>query len=133
LSISIGATATAFGLVDAALVRALPFEDSDRLVWVWATRTDCDKVFFSIPNFADTRERCVGFEGLAAFANWGATLAGDGDPERVQGVRITPEAFALLGVRAAVGRTLGPEDAAPDAGRVVVLGNELWRRRFGAD
>jgi putative ABC transport system permease protein len=133
LAAAIGATSTAFGLVDAALVRALPFRASDRLVWVWATRTDRDKAFFSIPNFMDTRERCSGFEGLAAFANWGVNLGGVGDPERIQGIRITPDAFALLGVSAAVGRTLTADDARPETGRVVVLGHGLWQRSFGGD
>jgi putative ABC transport system permease protein len=130
LATGIGATSATFGLVDAALVRSLPFAEPDRLVWVWATRTDRDRAFYSIPNFLDTRERCRGFDGLAAFANWGANFGG-GDPERVQGVRITPHAFAVLGVGAAVGRTLEAGDAA--AGNVVVLGHGLWRRRFGAD
>src|SRR5689334_10377754 len=62
LAAAVGATSTAFGLVDAALLQSLPFAEPDTIVWVWATRSDRDKAFFSIPNFLDTRDRCPGFE-----------------------------------------------------------------------
>jgi predicted permease len=133
LALGIGANTAIFSLVNALLLRPLPFHDPDRLAWVWSSRVDRDKAFFSIPNFLDARRQSRSFERMIAFANWGANLTGAGDPERLQGVRILPEAFEMLGVRPAVGRILNAADAGPDAPRAVVLGYGLWRRRFGAD
>jgi putative ABC transport system permease protein len=133
LALGIGANTTIFSLVDAVVLRPLPFREAERLVWIWATRTDRDKAFYSIPNFIDTRERSRAFEPLAAFANWGANLTAQGEPERLQGIRISAHAFRMLGVEAVAGRTLAAEDDAPDKPRVVMLSYALWQRRFGAE
>ena len=131
LALGIGANTAIFSLVNAVLLRPLPFRDAERLVWIWSTRTDRDKAFFSIPDYLDYRERNRTVEELAAFANWGANLTDAGEPERVQGVRVTANAFRVLDVAAAAGRTLGPEDGKTDAARVVVISYGLWQRRFG--
>ncbi len=131
LALAIGANTTVFSLVNAVLVRQLPYRQPEQLVWVWATRTDRDKAFFSIPNFLDTRERQQSFAQLAAFANWGANLTGNGEPERLPGVRLSAEALRMLGVEAVAGRTLLAEDDNPNKARVVVLSYGLWQRRFG--
>jgi putative ABC transport system permease protein len=102
-------------------------------VWIWATRTDRDRAFFSIPNFLDLRAQATTLEDVAAQANWGASLTGTDPPQRLVGVRVTPNAFRLLGVDAGLGRTLMPSDARGDASPVVVLCDGLWRRAFGAD
>src|SRR5882672_11643793 len=96
LALGIGANTAVFSVVDALLLRPLPFRDPARLVWIWSTRTDRDKAFFSIPNFIDTRDQAGTLKELAAFANWSANLTGDGEPERVQGIRMTPNAFRML-------------------------------------
>src|SRR5262249_3642970 len=70
---------------------------------------------------------------IAAFANWGVNLTGDGDPVRLAGVRMSANAFEMLGVDAAVGRTLLPAGGRPGANPVVGISNGLWRRKFGAD
>jgi len=100
LAVGIGANTAIFSLVNTVLLRELPYRNSETLVWVWATRTDRDKAFYSIPNFLDTRERSQTFEQLAAFANWGVNLTGNGEPERLQGVRLSAHAFQMLGVKA---------------------------------
>jgi hypothetical protein len=133
LALGIGANTAIFSLVDAVALRPLPFRDSERLVWIWATRTDRDKAFYSIPNFIDTRERSRSFDEIAAFANWGANLTAQGEPERLRGIRVSAHAFQMLGVEAAAGRTLVAEDDAPDKPRVVMLSYGLWQRRFGAE
>jgi predicted permease len=133
LSLGIGANAAMFTMVNSVLIRRLPFKNADRLVWVWSTRTDRDKAFYSIPNFIDTREQMQTLEDIAAFANWGVNMTGSGEAERLTGVRISANAFQMLGVDATVGRTLLPADGRPEANRVVVISNGLWRRRFGAD
>ena len=133
LAAGIGANTAIFSLVNAVLLRELPYRGADRLVWVWATRTDRDKAFYSIPNFLDTRDRNQSFEQLAAFANWGANLTGNGEPERLQGVRLSANAFEMLGVEAAAGRTLIAADDDPGNARVVMLSYGLWQRRFGGN
>jgi putative ABC transport system permease protein len=131
LALGIGANTAIFSLVNGLLLRQLSFREPTRLVWIWATRTDRDKAFYSIPNFIDTRERNQSLAQIAAITNWGANLTGAGEPERWQGVRVSAHVFQMLGVEAAAGRLLVPEDDRPENSRVVVLSNRLWQRRFG--
>jgi len=133
LSLGIGANAAVFTMVNSLLLRPLPFKHAERLVWIWSTRTDRDKAFYSIQNFIDTKDQAITLDDMAAFANWGVNLTGSGDAERVAGVRISANAFEMLGIETAVGRTLQPSDGRPEASRVVVISDALWRRRFGAD
>lgn len=133
LAIGIGANTAVFSIVHAILVRPLPYRDPGRLVWVWSTRTDRDKAFFSIPNFIDTRAGASSFESMAAISNWSANLTGAGDPERVQGIRVTPDLFPMLGVEPEIGHLL-PDDGGIAANpRFVLLSHRLWQRRFGGD
>src|SRR2546425_2237621 len=88
LAAGIGAACAVFALVDAALLRPLPFRDPDRLIWIWSTRTDRAKAFFSLPNLADTQAQARTAQ-VVGFAPWDATLTGRGDPERLQGVRVS--------------------------------------------
>jgi predicted permease len=133
LALGIGANTAIFSVVRAVLLRPLPFREPDRLAWVWATRVDRDRAFYSIPNFRDTRAGARAFEDLAAFSLWGPTLSGDPEPERLSAIRVTGNAFALLGAGPEVGRTLGNADAEPQASRVAVISHGLWVRRLGAD
>jgi putative ABC transport system permease protein len=133
LALGIGANTAIFSMVNAVLLRELPLKNPEQLVWIWSTRTDRDKAFFSIPNFIDYRDQNQTLAQMAAFANWGANLTERGDPARLQGIRLTPNAFEMLGVEAALGRTLLPDDGRPESQRVVVLSYGTWQRRFGAD
>jgi predicted permease len=132
LALGIGANSAIFSVVNAVLLRQLPFKNPESLVWIWSTRVDRDKAFFSIPNFIDTRDQNRTLEEISAFANWGANLTERGDAERLQGVRLTTNALQMLGVKAIIGRSLLPEDDKPGSQRVVVLSHGLWQRRFGA-
>ncbi|OLD64865.1 MAG: hypothetical protein AUI47_04050 [Acidobacteria bacterium 13_1_40CM_2_68_5] len=133
LALGIGANTSIFSVVNALLLRDLPFRDPDRLVWVWSTRTDRDKAFFSIPNFIDTTEQNRTLEATAAYANWGANLLEGGEPERLRGIRLTADALRMLGVQAIRGRVFAHEDGQVDSARVVLLSHGLWKRRFGGD
>jgi putative ABC transport system permease protein len=133
LSGALGATIATFGLINAVLLRPLPFLEPDRLVWVWSMRTDRDKAFFSIPNFLDFRNELKGVSGFAGLAEWGATLTGSGAPERLLALRVTGDLFELLAVTPARGRTLQVADGEAGGQRVVVLSHAVWSRRFGAD
>ncbi len=133
LALGIGGNTAIFSLVNGILLRQLPFRQPEQLVWVSSRRPDSVKRPFNLPDFIDYRDQNQGLAGIAAFANWSVTLTERGDPERLQGVRISANAFQMLGVEAAVGRTLLPADDTPGQERVVVVGHGLWQRRFGAD
>src|SRR3712207_3704268 len=133
LAIAIGANTAIFSMVNAVLLRGLEFRNPEELVWIWSTRTDRDKAFFSIPNFLDYRERMKSVQEITAFAHWGANLTEGSNPERLAGVRVTANVFGMLGVNAAAGRCLLPEDGTPTAQRTVVLSHALWQRRFAGE
>src|SRR5687768_12435539 len=82
LAVTIGATVAVFSIVNAVLVRALPFRSPGQLVWVVSVRPDNPAAPFSLPEFMDYRSRTRTLSGLAAYANWSASLAGDGVTER---------------------------------------------------
>ena len=131
LALSIGATTTMFTLVNSILLHPLPFQDPQRLIWIWSTRVDIAKAFFSIPNFIDTRSQATKLKDLAGFANWSANLTGSGDAERLTGVRVLPNTFEMLGVHAIVGRSINKADGRSGSDHVVMLTFGLWQRRFG--
>ena len=120
LALGIGANTAIFSMVNAILLRNLQFKNPQELVWIWSTRTDRDKAFFSIPNFIDYREQTKSLQEIVAFANLGANLTDGSNPERLTGVRVTANAFQMLGVDAAAGRCLLPEDGTPGRERTVV-------------
>jgi putative ABC transport system permease protein len=130
LATGIGASTLMFGLVEAALLRDLPFRDPDRVLWMYNTRTERDRAPLSIPDVEDYRRDATTLSGLALFTNWTANLTGAGLPERLDGTRVSGSFFPLLGVQPWIGRGLQPEDESSDA-RVVVLTHGLWIRRFG--
>ena len=132
LGLAIGANTAIFSLVNAVLLRQLPFQQPERLAQVYSVRNAGDHYPFSLPDFCDYRDQSRSMR-LVAFAYWSGALTGTGEPERVQGARISADAFELLGVRPALGRTLLPSDDQPGNHRVVVLSHSFWRRRFGAN
>ena len=133
VAIGIGANTAIFSMVNAILLRPLEFKNPHELVWIWSTRTDRDKAFFSIPDFVDYREQNRSLAQMAAFANWGANLTEGEKAERLTGIRLTPGAFDILGVKAALGRCLQASDGEPNSSRVVVLSFGVWRKRFAGD
>ena len=132
LATGIGAASAVFALVNAALIASLPFRDPDRLVWMYNARTERDRAPLSIPDLEDYRRDATTLEGLAPFTNWTANLTGNGDAERLEGVRVAGNFFDLLGSQPALGRTLAPDDEERDT-RAAVITAGLWQRRFGGD
>ena len=131
LALTIGATTAVFSVVNTVLVRALPFASPERLVWIASVRPDNPSAPFSLPEFMDYRSQTRTLSGLAAYANWSASLAGDGITERLQGARMSANAFDVLGVSPAAGRLLNDSDDRPDAPQVVLLSHRLWQRQYG--
>jgi predicted permease len=133
LALGIGANTALFSVVHAVLLRALPFEEPDRVYSIWTRHTSTDRYPFQLPEFCDYRDQNRTLEGLAGLANWSPNLTGDGPAERLPGLRVSGSFFEMLGARAALGRTLRPADDTPGNEKVVVLSHGVWQRRFGAD
>jgi putative ABC transport system permease protein len=128
LALGIGANAAIFSVVDAVLLKPLPFADPDRLVRVWSD----GKVPLGAYDVIAARSRA--YQGLAgAESGRGVTLTDGGAPDRVIRSVATPNVFDVLGVRPALGHGFAPEERQPGRARVVVLSDALWRSRYGAD
>jgi len=133
LALGIGANTALFSVVNAVLLRQLPFAHADRTVWITGVRPDRNDAPFSLPDFLDYRDHTESLDSISAVGSWSGNLTGRGDAERLTGVRVSANLFETLGVNAAVGRTLEPEDDRPGAPSVVVMTYGLWQRRFGSD
>jgi len=135
LALGIGATTTVFSIVDAVLLRPLPFKEPERLVMVWEInqQQEKDSQASSTGNFADWQGQSQAFEDMAAYFNWNTNLTGVDDPERLNSAIVTGHFFQVLGVGAKIGRVLLPGDDQPGSDGVVLLSHGLWQRRFGAD
>ena len=130
VAFGVGGATAVYAVVDAVIVRALQVRDPERLVWMWNARVERDRAPFSALDLADYRDQNTVLEGLAPFINWTANLTGSGDAERLEGIRVDPAFFDLVGVRPAFGRTIAKDDA---HAQVTMLTERVWRRRFGAD
>jgi predicted permease len=134
LSLGIGMNATVFTLVNAVLIRGLPFHDSGRLYMLGAERAQGGPAGVSYPDLQDWRAATRTFEGLAAFGFSDFNIADDSAlPEQVRGNLLTSNAFKVLGQQPLLGRDFAPDEDRKGAERVVILGHTLWSNRYGAD
>ncbi|HJZ96403.1 MAG TPA: ABC transporter permease [Candidatus Solibacter sp.] len=131
LALSIGANATVFTVVKSVLLDPLKLKRPEELVAIHSMRPDGQRYPFALPFYRDLRERARVFQDIAAQGSWNANLSGEANPERLLGVRATGNFFQMLGVEAAVGRTILPDDALPQSPKVVVFTWNLWQRRYG--
>src|ERR1051326_9237315 len=133
LAVGIGANTAILSVVNATLLRPLPFKDSNQLVMLWQTVPQTSQAPTAEPNFLDYREQNQVFEHMAAFNGASLTLTGGPDPERLRGGRVTADFFNVLRTQAFMGHTFLPKDDQPGNNTVVVLSYGLWQRRFGSD
>jgi putative ABC transport system permease protein len=134
LALGIGANAAIFSVVNAVLLRSLPYDDPDRLIVLRENKIPQFPEFSVSPgNFLDWQKQNTVFEKLAAIRGFSYNLVGTGEPERLRGARISAGLFEMLGVKPAQGRTFLAEEDQPGRDSVVILSNSLWQRRFGAD
>jgi len=133
LALGIGANTAIFSIVNAVLLRPLPYQDAERLTLFRATEAEKESNPFSYPDIVDLRERQQSFTELAAIRSGGWTLTGTGDAARIPGARVSAEFFPMLGVKPVVGRVFLPEEDRPGAPRVVMLHYNQWQKRFGGD
>src|SRR5262249_34906400 len=130
LALSIGANVAVFSVVNAVLLRALPFSNPERLVWIASVRSDNPSAPFTLPEYIDYRGQTRSLAGLAAFTSWTARLGTDRNTEGIQGARISANAFDVLGATPAAGRLFHDTDDRPDAPKAAVLSYRLWQQRF---
>ncbi len=134
LALGIGANTAIFSIVNAVLLRPLPFPQANRIVAVYQTleRNGIHRNGVSYLNFADWQQQSHSFEQMGAFGESDVTLTGAGEPEIIPGAVVTSGLLSALGVRPVAGRLLVPDDDRPGAPAVVMLSERLWRKRFGA-
>jgi len=135
LALGIGANTAIFSVIDALMLRPLPFREPDKLFQVWESNVKLGykEIDASYPNFADWRDQNQVFEQIAIYSSGTYNLAGAAEPERAEGAIVSPAFFPLLGVKPMLGRVLAPEEDHPNKVFSVVMSERLWRRRFSSD
>jgi len=135
LALGIGANTAIFSVVNAVLIRSLPFEKPDRLLMVWERNQSRgrDTNVISPANFLDWSEQNSVFDKMGALYDYRGNLTGNGDPEELALQSVTANFFDLLGVNAGLGRTFTNDESERGQDHVVILSQGLWKRRFGSD
>jgi putative ABC transport system permease protein len=138
LALGIGANTAMFSVVNAILLRPLPFPEGDRLTMIWQTNPEVTKMGFplaptSVPDFKDWRTQAKSFAAISAIEGWSSNLTGTDEPERLDGARVSANLFSLLRVQPILGRAFIQGEDQLGRNQVVILSYDLWQRRFGGD
>jgi putative ABC transport system permease protein len=133
LALGIGANTAIFSLVNAVLLRPLPYKDPTKLVILWQQPPSGGMNDLSAADFQDWRDRNRSFEQMAAITGGAFNFTGGDLPVKVSGLMVSSAFFSTLGVMPALGRAFLPEEERPGSERVVILSDALWKRRFGGD
>ena len=135
IALGVGGSTAVFSVVYAVMLRPLPYPAPDRLVELFEDNPQANRPLIRVStlNYLSWAERATSTEALAAFAGADVTLTDHGEPERLPGGAITASMFSVLGLPPLAGRGFRAEDERPGAPRVAVVGEALWRRRFGGD
>jgi predicted permease len=144
LALGIGANTAIFSVVDAVMLRPLPYAEPDRLVTVWEVLSEGlsapgvaaqpappQRTAVAPANLKDYAERTKSISSMAAYASVGVTLTGGGPPERLLAEEVTTNYFQTLGIKPALGRSFSGDEATEGRNRVVVISHALWQSRFG--
>lgn len=134
LGLGIGANSAVFTVVNAVLLKGLPYRDADRLIHVWETEPRQQTRQVSYPDFRDVRDQARSFDGVAGYAYDGFSLKTGEGSERLAAARVSANFFDVLGVQPLLGRSFRADEDQPALTRsVAILSHGLWQRRFGAD
>jgi putative ABC transport system permease protein len=136
LGLGIGANTAIFSVINALLLKPLPYANADRLVMVWQdmrSKGGPATEWTTPGNHFDWQAQKDVFESVTTFRGWNVSLSGDGIPEAVPGEQVTPDYFDVLGAHAELGRTFRADEGLLNAPRVVILSHRIWTDRFGAD
>src|SRR5438034_11425666 len=137
LALGIGANTAIFSVVNAVLLKALPYREPERIVMLWTDNPSLNLGLHELPptptDLLDWRNQAQSFEQIAAFRARPADLSEQGDPERVGGVQVTANCFSLLGAQPMFGRVFSTDEEQPGKDKVAIISHNLWQRRFGGD
>ena len=133
LALGVGANTAMFGIVNAVLLRPVPYPEPERLLKLYARVPEFNRASVSYPNFLDWQRRSRSFQEMAAYRTDNFNLTGQANPERLLGVMASARMFAVLGIRPVIGRTFTDEEDRPGAAPVAVVTSALWKTRFGGD
>ncbi|MBA0088366.1 MAG: ABC transporter permease [Acidobacteria bacterium Pan2503] len=132
LALGIGANTLMFSLVNGVLLRPLPYRHPDRLTMVWEKGRDGSHENVGYATYLDWKTQNKSFEELAIYSSWQPVLQ-VGEPEQLNGLRVTSNYFRVLGIHPKIGRDFLPEEDVPNANKVVMLSHSLWQRKFNSD
>ncbi len=133
LALGIGANTAIFSVVDAVLLRPLPYKESDRLVVAWDKGQNRGRNWYSAASLLQQREHNRVFETLAGWAQAGFNLSNKDLPERVDGMLVSWDFFKALGVTPTLGRNFNADEDRRGAPRVAIISSELWHRKFNGE
>jgi putative ABC transport system permease protein len=137
LALAIGATTSVFTVVNAVLLRELPYKNASRLVLLWSTQQRQgalrDRSQVNFPNVEDWRKLNHSFEDIAAYAAWDEVVTGHGEAERISTLRVSPSFFGVMGAQPLLGRTFVANENLNAKASVAVLSYGLWQRKFARD
>lgn len=135
VAIGVGANSAIFSVLNAVLLRPLPYKDADRLAMVWDNFLVLNMVRIGAKpaELLDYQNQTEVFEDVAGFNNVQFSMTGGGAPEQVAGSRVSTNLFPMLGAEASLGRTFVAEDARPGREQIAILSHQTWERRFGSD
>jgi putative ABC transport system permease protein len=133
LALGIGANSAIFSVVNAVLLRSLPYKDSERLVMLWEQHPQAGRMGVAGLNFIEWHRQATSFEQSAVFAQTSFDLTGHGEAARISGTRATADFFKVIGGEAALGRTFLPGEDAGAAQPVAVVSHGFWQKRLGGD
>ena len=135
LALGIGANTAIFSVINTVILRPLPYENPEQLVRVGGANVSKGTRLgsFSPHDFFDWRDQNSVFENLAAYDRWSPSLTGDGEPERIEALKVSSSFFNILRHQPARGRTFLPHEDQPGSELVAVLSHRLWQRRFNSD
>jgi putative ABC transport system permease protein len=135
LALGVGVNTALFSVVNEVIIRPLPFKDSSQLVMMWTSLPSLgfQKIPFSPSDYTDLVQSQQSFQNMAIFENQKFDLTGGGQPEQINGARVSASLFPVLGTSPIKGRTFLPEEDQPGREQEVVLSYGLWQQRFGSD
>jgi putative ABC transport system permease protein len=133
LALGVGANAAIFSVVNAVLLRPLPWSEPNRAVMIWSRWTAFEKTWVSEGEINDYRKESRTVAEIGAWDDGQVNLTGDGDPERVSAGSVTANLFSVLGATPIRGRVFTAQEDVPNGPRVAIVGYGLWQRRYGGD
>jgi predicted permease len=131
VALGVGANTAAFSLADKVLVRPLPFPESQKLVKLWETEPGYGRMEFSPANARDLAAMNHSFSAIGTYMEMQANLAGDGEPERLNGTAVSASLLSLMGIQPVLGRLFTPAEDSPGAAGTLLLSYGLWQANFG--